>query len=216
MITLSQAAKRNRRIRFGERIGAVNYADEVRARFLADVSEEVRSISWLWILKGILAIAFGIAAWVWPDLTLNTLVWLFGAYLVVDGIFEFVGIFTLSALSWGRRILMGIWGVAEIAAGIIIWASPDLGVITLMVAFGIWAMITGTFLLVSAVTSDGNMMSPWLQALIGIAGIIVGIYLVVEPGDGAVATVWALGVTAIVYGVLSIVGGIQLRGSLAG
>jgi uncharacterized membrane protein HdeD (DUF308 family) len=194
----------------------VNYADEVRARFLADVSEEVRSISWLWILKGILAIAFGIAAWVWPDLTLNTLVWLFGAYLVVDGIFEFVGIFTLSALSWGRRILMGIWGVAEIAAGIIIWASPDLGVITLMVAFGIWAMITGTFLLVSAVTSDGNMMSPWLQALIGIAGIIVGIYLVVEPGDGAVATVWALGVTAIVYGVLSIVGGIQLRGSLAG
>jgi uncharacterized membrane protein HdeD (DUF308 family) len=42
---------------------------------------------WAFILRGVLAILFGIAAWFWPGLTARVLVTLFGAYALVDGVF---------------------------------------------------------------------------------------------------------------------------------
>ena len=42
---------------------------------------------WLLLLRGVLAILFGISAFAWPGLTLVTLVMLFAAYAFVDGIF---------------------------------------------------------------------------------------------------------------------------------
>jgi uncharacterized membrane protein HdeD (DUF308 family) len=80
-----------------------------------------------------------------------------------------------------------------------------------MVIFGVWAMLTGMFLLVGAFTRDGHLMSPWIQALVGILGVLVGIYLVVEPGRGALATIWAIGATAIVYGAFLIVAAFRIR-----
>ena len=72
-------------------------------------------------------------------------------------------------------------------------------------------MLTGMFLLVGAFTSDGHLMSPWLQGIVGILGVLVGIYLVVEPGRGALATIWAIGVTAIAYGIFLIIAAFKIR-----
>ncbi|RIK43843.1 MAG: hypothetical protein DCC55_04665 [Chloroflexi bacterium] len=43
---------------------------------------------WLLLIRGVLAVIFGILALVWPGITLAVLVLLFGAYALVDGIFE--------------------------------------------------------------------------------------------------------------------------------
>src|SRR5215204_2282338 len=99
----------------------------------------------------------------------------------------------------------------EVFAGIVLWLAPGLGAVTMMVIFGVWAMLTGMFLLVSAFTSDGHLMSPWLQGLVGILGVLVGIYLVIEPGRGALATIWAIGVISIVYGSFLIVAAFRIR-----
>lgn len=178
---------------------------------LAETSKEVLDLWWLWLVRGALAILFGIAAWVWPGLTLTTLIWLLGAYIIVDGVIDIIGVFRHGNLSWGRRALLLVWGIVEIVAGIVIWFAPGLGVITMMVIFGVWAMLTGMFLLVGAFTRDGHLMSPWIQAIIGILGVLVGIYLVVEPGRGALATIWAIGVTAIVYGIFLIIAAFRIR-----
>jgi len=178
---------------------------------LKTTAKEVLDLWWWWIVKGILAIIFGIAAWAWPELTLATLIWLLGAYIVADGIMDIIGFFTFGDLTWGRRVLVGLWGVLQVIGGIVIWFAPDIGVLTLMVIVGIWLLATGIFLVVSAFTSDGHLMSPWLQGLLGIVGAIVGIYLIIEPGDGALASVWVLGVCAIVYGIGQILGGWQMR-----
>jgi uncharacterized membrane protein HdeD (DUF308 family) len=178
---------------------------------LAETSKEVLDLWWLWLVRGVLAVLFGIAAWAWPGLTLTTLIWLIGAYVIVDGVISIFGFFRHGDLSWGRRILLLLWGVVQVIAGIVIWIAPGLGVITMMVIFGVWAMLTGMFLLVSGFTKDGHLMSPWVQALIGILGVLVGIYLVVEPGRGALATIWAIGVTAIAYGIILIIAAFRIR-----
>ena len=41
---------------------------------------------WLWLLRGVAAIAFGVLAFLWPDLTLLLLTFIWGAYAIVDGI----------------------------------------------------------------------------------------------------------------------------------
>ena len=41
---------------------------------------------WLLLLRGIVAVLFGILAFAWPGLTLVTLVIFYGAYALVDGI----------------------------------------------------------------------------------------------------------------------------------
>jgi uncharacterized membrane protein HdeD (DUF308 family) len=42
---------------------------------------------WLILLRGIASILFGLLAFAWPGLTLVTLVILYGAYALVDGVF---------------------------------------------------------------------------------------------------------------------------------
>ena len=139
------------------------------------------------------------------------MIWILGAYIIIDGFVSIIGFFRHGELSWGRRILLLLWGAIEVIAGIVLWLAPGLGAVTIMVIFGVWAMMTGMFLLVSAFTSDGHLMSPWIQGLIGVLGILVGIYLVVEPGRGALATIWAIGVTSIAYGMLLILTAFKIR-----
>ena len=52
---------------------------------------------WLLLLRGIAAIIFGILAFVWPGLTLVTLVLLYGAFALVDGVISLIAAFTGSA-----------------------------------------------------------------------------------------------------------------------
>ncbi len=180
-------------------------------RKMTETAQEVLDLWWLWLVRGALAILFGIAAWVWPGLTLASLIWILGAYFAIDGFVSIIGFFRHGDLRWGRRSLLLIWGVAEIGAGIALWFAPEVGVVTLMVIFGVWAMLTGMFLFVGAFTSDGHLMSPWVQRIVGILGVLVGTFLVIEPGRGALATIWAIGATAIVYGVFLVLDAFRIR-----
>lgn len=120
-----------------------------------------------------------------------------GAYIVFDGVMSIVGCFRHGNLRWSEGILFLIWGVIQLIASIFIWFAPGLGAGTLMALFGVWAMLTGMFLLVGAFTKDGSLMSPWIQGVVGVLGILAGIYPVVEPGCGALVTIWAIGTSAI-------------------
>ena len=97
---------------------------------MADVAQPQSMLSavagrvwWTLVLRGVVAVLFGLAALFWPGKTLFVLILFFGAYTLVDGVFVIVG----GIMDSSRRWLLLIEGVLGVVAGLILLARPDLG-----------------------------------------------------------------------------------------
>ncbi len=170
-----------------------NYA-RARAQTLASQAK------WSLILRGILAIVFGIVVWVWPHITLLVLIAMFGIFAVVSGIFA------LGAAFQAHRAHRGWWmlalsGVLCIAAGIIALVWPRETALILLYIIAIWAIVTGISEIIAAFTPGRTATDEWLLVLAGVLSIIFGILLFIFPGVGLLALVWLIGIYAILYGI---------------
>lgn len=108
-----------------------------------------RGRRWLYVLAGLLGIAAGVIALLWPQLTALTLVVLAGAWAIVTGVLEIAAAVRL------RRELTGEWviallGIISVIAGVIILLRPDVGAVALATVLGVYAIIAGAVLLVAA------------------------------------------------------------------
>jgi len=165
---------------------------------------------WSLVLRGIAAIAFGILAFVWPAITLTALVFLWGAYALVDGVFAIVaGVKTYGEnRRWWVLLLEGILGVL---AGIVAFALPGITALLLLMLIAAWAIVTGVFEIAAAIQLRKEIKGEWLLALAGIASILFGVVLFLNPGPGALALVWLIGSYAILFGILLIALGLRLH-----
>jgi uncharacterized membrane protein HdeD (DUF308 family) len=105
------------------------------------LASQVRDWRWLLIVAGILGLAAGIMAFVWPGATLYVAAILVAWYLVVFGIIHMVTALAGPKLPWWwTRLLLGI---AELVLGI--WAvhSWQRSVWTLVTLVGVWAIFHG-------------------------------------------------------------------------
>jgi uncharacterized membrane protein HdeD (DUF308 family) len=94
------------------------------------------------LLRGICAVVFGILAFVWPGLTLLSLVLLYGAYALVDGVLSMACGVTGSAAPhpWWVMMLAGLLGVA---AGIVTFLYPGITAMVLLVIIACAAIVRG-------------------------------------------------------------------------
>jgi uncharacterized membrane protein HdeD (DUF308 family) len=163
----------------------------------------------MFVLRGVLAIIFGIVAWIWPGLTVQALIWVFGAYSIVDGVFALIAIFSDQGRSrWFALLLEGILGIV---AGVIAFALPVLTALTLVWVIGAWAVITGILKIITAVRIREVIDNEWWMGLSGVASIIFGILLFIWPAAGALALTWLIGIWSIIFGVFLIALGFRLR-----
>jgi uncharacterized membrane protein HdeD (DUF308 family) len=160
---------------------------------------------WMILLRGVLAILFGISAFAWPALTLVTLTMLFAAYAFVDGIFE-----VLHAIghrqeieNWGLLLLEGALGIAF---GVFAFLAPELTttVGAVIVAFYIaaWAIVTGAMRIAMAVRLRKEIEGEWLLGFSGAASICLGLFIMVRPAVGALGLLYFVAAWAILLGVL--------------
>ena len=105
---------------------------------------------WLLLLRGIAAVLFGLLAFIWPGLTLVTLVLLYGAFALVDGVISLIAAFTGSAKPVPTWWLVVV-GVLGIAAGIVTFAWPGITAILLVLFIGAWALVHGIFEIIGAI-----------------------------------------------------------------
>jgi uncharacterized membrane protein HdeD (DUF308 family) len=175
------------------------------------IAKSVTNQSWLLVLQGILAVAFGVIAWVWPDLTVTTLVILFGAYAIASGVMSLwaaVGAHRVGDSPW-PFIFRGLLGIGT---GVVVAVWPDISALALLYVIAAWAIVVGIYEVMAAIALRKAIGNEWLLALAGIASIAFGVLAAIYPGDGAVALVWTIGVYAIVFGILMIAYGFRLHG----
>ena len=166
---------------------------------------------WVLALRGVAGILFGIGAFVWPGATLAALVLVFGAYVFVDGIFALVaGIGMRRQLS--RWWLVVLEGVAGIILGVLTFRSPDITALILLTFIAAWSILTGIFEIATALRIRTMIANEWLIILSGIVSIIFGVLLLAQPGAGAIAIVWLLGAYALLFGMLTLMFALRLRG----
>ncbi|HZJ43342.1 MAG TPA: DUF308 domain-containing protein, partial [Pyrinomonadaceae bacterium] len=79
-----------------------------------------------------------------------------------------------------------------------------------------WAIITGVIEIVAAVQLRKEIQGEWLLALGGITSVLFGVLLLLNPGAGALAVLWLIGIYAILFGIILVLLGIKLRGMLHG
>lgn len=164
----------------------------------------------IYVLRGLLAAAFGVIALAWPALTLGGLVILFGIYVILEGILAI-------AAGLQRRLRQKMdWfllleGLAGVAVGILAFIWPGITAVVLLLFIAVWAIITGIIEIAAAVELRKEIAGEWLLALSGIASILIGILLVASPGTGALAVVWLIGIYALLFGFLLMVLGIKAK-----
>ena len=165
---------------------------------------------WAVILRGVLAILFGLAAWFWPHLTLIVLLIWFGAFALVGGIFAVITALgnRRSYPRWRVHLLEGIVGIV---IGLITFFWPGITALALLYLIAIWAIVTGVLEITGATWRHRMIGDEWMILLGGIASIIFGVLMAALPVVGLLALTWLIGIYAIVFGVLLLSLGFQWR-----
>lgn len=165
---------------------------------------------WAMVLRGIAAIAFGVLAFIWPQITLTALIFLWGVYALVDGAFS-IAAGIRSHGEYKRWWLLLVEGILSIAAGVVAFVMPGITALVLLILIAAWAIVTGVFEIAAAIQLRKEIKGEWLLALAGVASVLFGIAMFVNPAAGALAVVWLIGAYAVVFGALLIALGLRLH-----
>jgi uncharacterized membrane protein HdeD (DUF308 family) len=166
---------------------------------------------WALALRGVIAILFGLAAFLRPDIALGALILLFGAYALVDGAFAIVGVFGGTRAGTPRWLLL-LEGVVSILAGLIAFIFPGLTAIALLYLVAVWAIVTGIAEIATAIRLRQEIQGEWALIVGGILSVLFGLLLAVLPGVGILSLIWLIGAYAVVFGVLLLIAAFRVRG----
>jgi uncharacterized membrane protein HdeD (DUF308 family) len=166
---------------------------------------------WLVVLRGVVAVLFGIAAFVWPEPTLQALVLLFGAYALVDGICAIAAGVTGGALSSSSRWSLVLGGIAGVIVGLITFFYPNITATVLLYLIGAWAIVTGIFEVIAAIQLRQVISDEWLMIFNGILSVIFGVLAFVYPQATALSILWLIAIYAIMLGIGFVALGFRMR-----
>jgi uncharacterized membrane protein HdeD (DUF308 family) len=167
--------------------------------------EDLKNYWWLVLLRGIVALLFGIFTLLNPALTAVTLVIAFGSYAVVSGVLTLAFALFSKAASH-HRAMLGVQGGLQALLGVLVLAWPGITMLSLLSAIIAFAFLGGIAEIVMAFQARNF----WL-GLSGLASVLFGIYAFRFPGDGALTILLLIGVYAVAAGVMLILGSFQVR-----
>jgi uncharacterized membrane protein HdeD (DUF308 family) len=149
-------------------------------------------------VQGAAAVLFGLATLVWPSITLSVLVLLWGAFAFVDGV-------TALSAAIGDRLLVhrgwvAFWGVT----GLVTFFWPSITALALLVVIATWALLIGGSRIAFALSLRKQVSGAWSIALGGVVLVLLGVLLVINPGEGAIGITWAIGWFAFLFGSLQL------------
>lgn len=160
------------------------------------------------LIRGIIAVVFGILVLIWPlSALLVGVIWL-GVFWIVDGVLAVIdGIRRRGTPGAGWEIAFGVIGVL---AGLFLAIQPLEAASTLMVIAGIWAILGGLIIGLGALRARGVPGWGWGVAM-GVATLVFGILILAWPGIALATFVLFVGWYAILLGVSLVVLALRIR-----
>jgi uncharacterized membrane protein HdeD (DUF308 family) len=171
--------------------------------------ELVRSVSsgwWVLLLSGIVSIvAGGIILLV--DWSLNDLAVFLGVIFIVRGVFNMMSL----PLDGSMRGWAVVLGLLEVGVGIAVLAWPEPTLLVIAAFIGWWILFSGVMTVAGSI-SGRRILPYWgLFLALGILEMVVGVWLLYRPGLTLLATVFAIGLWAILYGIVLTAASIELK-----
>ncbi len=175
-------------------------------RFLAG---DVTRSWWVFLLYGIAAIVFGLAALFMPSQTLRLLLMGFGLLSLVDGVVSLLSMFRkdVALPSW----VLAVYGLISIGFGMWVLMRPEQFGTVFLWLLAAWLILAGFARVLFAVMIRKVIEGEWLLALSGLLAVALGIWFFVNPNVGVVAIALWLGIGALIYGALQIFVALRLR-----
>ena len=165
---------------------------------------------WLVALRGLLAIVFGAAAFIWPGLTWLVLILMFGVYAILDGIFAMVSGVVQSRYS-PRWWVFLVEGFISLMAGVIVLAQPGLAGLALVFVIAVWAVLTGLLEVIAAIRLRREIRDEWMLGFGGFLSIMLGLLMLLQPGAGGLVITLMVGAYALIFGILMVALSFRLR-----
>ena len=176
--------------------------------------ESLPSLRWMWRLPlaiGVLQVLFGIVVLVWPSITVATVAILIGLNLVIGGVLRLVMAVVDDRVE--GRVLLALWSVLSVLAGIVIMRSPQQSVAVMVLVLGAfwvtWGLIEGVVALTPSARGARGPMLVEAALAIGAGGI-----LLLWPAPSLRVLVWIAGLGLVLIGTLVITAGWQVRGAV--
>ena len=167
---------------------------------------------WLVEIRGVAAIAFGILAFLWPNLTLVVLITLFAAYLLIDGIALLISLARGEPATRGNRWSVALMGILGVGVGIATIILPGITALALLYLAAFWAITLGISQVVVAIRLRQEIKGELWLVIGGLVTAFFGVFLLVFPGAGLVSLVWIVGTWAMVFGFTNVILAGRLRG----
>lgn len=166
---------------------------------------------WMLLVRGLVAVLFGVMALVWPGLTVSTLILLFAAFALVDGVSAAVGavMHRKEDQSWWLVLLLGIVS-ALVGIAALVW--PQLTALFLLYIIAARALVTGILDIITAIRLRKEIEGEFLLILGGLASVLFGLIAFVRPGAGALAVISLIAIYALFVGAILILLAFRVRG----
>ena len=167
---------------------------------------------WTLLLRGGIAVLFGVLLFALPTLTLASIIIFFGAYALVDGVFNTVSaLFSVGKYEGWWVSLLG--GLVSIVAGTAVMTWPGLTALSVLWLIALWAVATGILQIFAAFQLRRDIDGEWFMGLGGALSVLFGVLLVVWPSTGIVTLLGLVGIYAVVFGVVMVVLSFRVRGA---
>ena len=176
-----------------------------------------KGVWWLLLLRGILAVIFGVVAFLAPAAALTGIALVVGAYALVDGVAAIVHAFQLRSTNprWGWLLVSGVvTALAGLAAIILPTFAGFFGGLFVLWTVVFWTVMTGALGLRSAAGAQHGRAKTWgiLSGIVSIVfGVLLAIAILLAPGATVEALIWTVGIWAVVFGGMLIATAIMVR-----
>jgi uncharacterized membrane protein HdeD (DUF308 family) len=166
---------------------------------------------WVFAIRGLAALIFGIACELAPGMALYVLILLFGAYAIVDGLALELALVRGDATARRNGWTVGLIGLLGVAAGAVAFVWPNLTALALLYVVALWAFAAGIFQVVAAISLRREIEGEWWMALGGAVSIAFAVLLVIFPGAGLLSIIWLVGLWSILFGLVALMLAWRLR-----